>query len=174
MPWLPDIAATQDMAPAGPAAIGVVERLRRLARHRYLLLTHGMTLGVRAVVLDLRDGVFLVRHTYVRGWYMPGGGVEVGETARQALARELPEEGNIVLAAEPALLGLYLDMKAVRHDHVAVFVARAFRQTVPKRPDREIAESGFFDLTALPEGTTASTQARIAEAIHSAPLSAHW
>ena len=36
----------------------------------------GMTLGVRAACFDGDGRVFLIRHTYVRGWYFPGGGVE--------------------------------------------------------------------------------------------------
>ena len=61
-------------------------QLRR-AFHLYWLIARGMTLGVRAVVLDGGNKVFLVRHSYVAGWHLPGGGVEVGETFLEALRR---------------------------------------------------------------------------------------
>ena len=31
-----------------------------------------MTLGVRGIVLDSEEQVFLVRHSYVHGWHFPG------------------------------------------------------------------------------------------------------
>ena len=40
-----------------------------------------MTFGVRAAVIDAENRIFLVKHTYVPGWYLPGGGVDPGETA---------------------------------------------------------------------------------------------
>ena len=60
-------------------------QLRR-AFHLYWRIARGMTLGVRGVVLDGDNKVFLVRHSYVAGWHLPGGGVEVGETFLEALA----------------------------------------------------------------------------------------
>ncbi|MBG0811621.1 NUDIX domain-containing protein [Methylosinus sp. H3A] len=133
-----------------------------------------MTLGVRGLVVDAERRVLLVRHTYISGFYLPGGGVEPGETLEQALARELAEEGNIHLDEPAELRGVYLNRRISKRDHVAFFVARAFRQSAPRPPDHEIAEAGFFSLDALPSDTTAATRARIAEVFGGAPISPYW
>jgi ADP-ribose pyrophosphatase YjhB (NUDIX family) len=151
--------------------------LFRLAQRAFLLgarITRGMTLGVRGLVIDRENRIFLVKHSYVRGWHMPGGGVEPGETLLAALAKELSEEGNILLAGEPVLLSVYLNRKASARDHVAVFVVRDFTQDSPKVPDREIIEAGFFPLDALPPDTTQATRRRIAEALQGVKPAADW
>lgn len=142
--------------------------------HVYFLLTRSMTLGVRAAAFDAEGRVFLVRHSYIPGWHMPGGGVERHETVRQALEKELREEGNLQLAAEPELFAIYFNRKTSRRDHVVFYRCMAVRQTAPKRPDAEIVEAGFFPLDALPKGTTRSTRRRLAELAGEEAVSAHW
>lgn len=150
-------------------------RLRGKFFHFYFLMKRPMTLGVRALVFnEAENSVFLVRHTYVPGWYLPGGGVERNETFRQALVKELQEEGNIELAGEAILFGIYYNSRSSLRDHVALYVVKAFRQTTRRLPDREIAECGFFKLDALPRGVTASTLRRLDEALNNGAVDEHW
>lgn len=147
--------------------------LRRIF-HFYWRLARGMTLGVRAVVLDGDARVFLVKHSYVAGWHLPGGGVEVGETFGDALRRELAEEGGIELVGEPVLHGLFFNGHVSRRDHVAVYVVRHFRQDRLPEPNREIVDCGFFDAGMLPVETTEGTRLRISEVLESRPPAATW
>jgi len=142
--------------------------------HLSFLVSRPMTLGVRAIVIDAEDRVLLVRHTYVPGWHLPGGGVERGETLLASLARELAEEGNILIEEEPRLQGIFFNKAASPRDHVAVYVVRRFRQTAPRVPDREIAEARFFSRDALPEGVGRATRARLAETLDGAVIAQTW
>lgn len=146
----------------------------RWAFHFYWRLVRSMTLGVRAVVLDAGNRVFLVEHSYVDGWYLPGGGVEVGESFLEALRRELIEEGRIELVGEPMLHGVFHNRHVSPRDHVAVYVVRNYRQDRLPEPNREIVACGFFDPAALPDGTTPGTRLRIAEVLGGLPPMTTW
>jgi 8-oxo-dGTP pyrophosphatase MutT (NUDIX family) len=150
------------------------ESVMRPLLHSYWRFARGMTLGVRGLVLDGAGRILLVQHSYVRGWHLPGGGVEPGETMRDALARELAEEGNIRLTGTPSLHGIFFNRRVSRRDHVTVYVVHDFRQDGPFEPNREITAASFFALDALPNDTTAGTRARIAEVACGAPMSEHW
>ncbi len=135
------------------------------------LLTRPLTVGVRGLVLDNRGRVFLVRHTYVPGWHLPGGGVEAAEPARAALARELREEGRVEVRGTPVLHGVFLQG---RRDHVVVYVVRDFAVRGARAPDWEIAEARFHALADLPENTSAPTRRRLREVLDGVPPAETW
>jgi 8-oxo-dGTP pyrophosphatase MutT (NUDIX family) len=135
----------------------------------------GMTLGVRAAIFDEGGRVYLVRHSYTPGWYLPGGGVEPGETFVEALAREVMEEGGMALDAPAELFGLYINRTISIRDHVALFLCRSWHQAVTlKIPNLEIIGTGFFAPDDLPEGATPATRRRLDEILKGEALSSDW
>lgn len=146
----------------------------RRAFHLWFRLARGLTMGVRGVVIDDAGRVFLVRHSYVSGWHLPGGGVEAGETIYDALMRELREEGAIEISSAVELHGVYFNRHVSRRDHVVVFVVRHFLQTHQPAPNHEILECGFFAPDALPAETTRGTRARLEEILNDAPRAKEW
>ncbi|UVC07106.1 NUDIX domain-containing protein [Rhizobium sp. TH2] len=161
----------QDVTPPEMSAF----RYRVLTRvaHFVYFFIKGMTMGVRAACFDDQGRIFLVRHSYIPGWHMPGGGVERRETVREALAKELREEGNLELTAPPQLLHIYFNRRTSKRDHV-VFFRCEVRQTAPRLRDREIVEAGFFPLDALPAGTTSATYRRLKELAGEAAFDDLW
>ncbi len=142
--------------------------------HGRLWWTRAVTLGVRVAVLDEAAGrVLLVRHSYTPGWYLPGGGVDRGETAEAAAVRETREETAVLCLERPLLHGLFHNA-GLRRDHVACYVVRRFEPIAGAKPDQEIAETGFFPLDALPAGTTAATRRRLAEMVGGTPPPSVW
>ncbi len=140
----------------------------------YSRISRGMTLGVRALLIA--DGrIVLVKHSYLPGWYLPGGGVEGGESFGEALAREIREEAGARLTGPPQLFGLYRNSEASRRDHVAVFVCRQWEQAAkPSIPNREIVACESFPLDALPQDTSPGTRERIREALSGATPATDW
>ena len=151
-----------------------LEPLIRPLFHFYWRFSRGATLGARAMVIDGTGRIFLVKHSYVSGWHLPGGGVETGETVLTALTRELAEEGNIQLVGEPKLHGIFFNGRVSRRDHVALFIVRDFHQDGLPVPNYEIIEHGFFAVDALPADTSRATRARIAEVFNGATVSELW
>lgn len=136
--------------------------------------SRGMTLGVRGMLLK-DETVVLVRHTYLPGWYLPGGGVEAGESLVEALDRELREEAGALLEAPADLFGVYRNGRSDARDHVALFVCRDWHQPEPPRvPNLEIRDCRMFSLDALPEDATTGTRARIAEVVGGLPPAVDW
>ena len=147
--------------------------IRRIL-HAYWRFSRGLTIGVRGLIFDGEGRVFLVKHSYVAGWHLPGGGVEVGETLLSALERELREEGNIELTDPPKLHAVYFNRRISRRDQVALYVIRSFRQTSPPRPNSEIVAHGFFATDELPPETSRATRERIAEVLTGRAAAELW
>lgn len=124
--------------------------------------SRGMTLGVRGVAVDLQGRVLLVKHTYVHGWWLPGGGVERGQTAEDALVREMREEAGLIVEGRPTLVSVHSNERYFRGDHVLVYRIDRFTMT-DRTSHGEIAEIGWFDPADLPQDTHRATRARLAE-----------
>lgn len=149
--------------------------LRARLFHLFFLVRRPVTLGVRGLIYDQNARtVFLIRHTYVPGWQLPGGGVEIGETAAQALEREIREECEIAISGAVPLKSVHFNSRSSRRDHVLLYLVTDFTVVAAKQPDREIAEAGFFPVDRLPEGTTPSTRRRIEEIFSDEAVSPYW
>jgi len=145
---------------------------------RPLIRTHarlqrGLTLGVRGVVVDSEGRVLLVEHTYIPGWHLPGGGVERGEAAADALARELEEEAGVRPAGASRLVSVHSNHRRYRGDHVLVYVVEAWTPA-PATSRGEIHQIGWFALDRLPAGVADGTRARLAEIFNGEPVDPDW
>jgi len=140
-------------------------RLEPFARPFFRLharLRRGLTLGVRGVVVDAEGRVLLIEHTYLPGWHFPGGGVERGETAVEALARELEEEAGVRPTTPPRLISIHSNHRSYPGDHVLVYLVEVWAPC-PATSHGEIHQVGWFTLDRLPDGVTSATRARLAE-----------
>jgi ADP-ribose pyrophosphatase YjhB (NUDIX family) len=158
--------------------LGPMERLHRqlglIAIRLADLRRPRLSLGVRLIALDGAGRVFLVRHSYLPGWHLPGGAVEPEETVRAAAVREAGEEGGLLFDRRPELFQIYRSDAGGRRDHIALFVVEGARQERPRRPGAEIIGSGFYPVDALPEGVTGATRARLAEVLGGAEPGDVW
>ena len=136
-------------------------------------ISRGMTLGVRGVAVDGEGRVLLVKHTYLHGWWLPGGGVERGQFCEDALAREMREEAGVVIEGRPALVSVHSNERFFRGDHVLVYRIDRFTQT-DRTSHGEIAEVGWFHPSALPPDVNRGSRARLAELFEDAPVDADW
>ncbi len=152
---------------------GPVMRLVNGLRQRLLALRKPLTLGVRVLVRDEAGRVLLVRHSYIAGWHMPGGGVSKGESASDAGLRELREEAGILADGPLRVLSFHARLRPWASDHVVVLEAVRWTGT-PKPDGLEIVEAAFFPPDALPPDVNRATLRRLAEILEGREAAEHW
>lgn len=135
----------------------LVNRVLRL----YWRIRKPKTFGVRALVVGADGRLLLVKHTYARYWYLPGGGRKESEPPEEALARELREELGIRDVRVERHLATYFSEFEGKRDTVDVYVVRTAE---PEKLQRlEIAAAQWFETTALPPDISPATLRRIQE-----------
>lgn len=126
-----------------------------------------------ACALIEREGrVLLVRHSYVAGWLLPGGGVHRGEPAEHAILREMKEEIGLVHCAPPELFGLYARKAGWATNVIALYRLRDAEFSF--KPNLEVREVQFVDPIAPPMGTPKSVATRLKEHAGLQSRSAFW
>jgi 8-oxo-dGTP pyrophosphatase MutT (NUDIX family) len=136
--------------------------MRNSLRHR----AGQVSIGTCALIAKADGTVLLVRHSYRRGWCLPGGGLKRGEIPSTALARELLEEIGLELTAPPRLRGVYLQPWFGMIDYPILFVVdgdTGVRGSARVAGALEILEVGWFPARNLPPDTDPSVRARIAD-----------
>jgi 8-oxo-dGTP pyrophosphatase MutT (NUDIX family) len=141
----------------------VLYRVAHALRRQWWRVRRPRRSSVVVVAFDEQDRVLLVRHSYGPPvWSLPGGGIDRGEDAVRAAAREVREELGCGLAdltaidaSEERIAGSF-DM---RH----IFVARLAGEPVPDM--REIVEVAFFEPEDLPERCGRRSRERIRQAV---------
>jgi len=134
-------------------------RLAYLLRTVVYFFVRPITAGVRVMLIQ-NGQVLLIRHTYIDGWYFPGGGLKRRETLEAAARREVREEAGVV-AGKMELVGAYSSFAEMKSDHNILFLCTDF--TTSGKHDAEIAEVRFFPLDALPTDLAAGHRRRIEE-----------
>ena len=121
-------------------------RLLYLGFKIYCFIFRPIRMGVRVMMIE-NDKVWLVRHTYLPGWYMPGGGLNKWETLDQAARREAREETGAELG-KVSFVGVFTSYAQWKTDHTAVFICKDLNFV--GKSDGEIAEVRAFPLNELP------------------------
>lgn len=107
--------------------------------------------GAAAAILDGAGRILLICENYDRRRYgFPGGAVEPGETALDAVVREVREETGVEVEIEH-VVGAYRSAGGVC---VTVFRCSIAAGTPAVPATGEIAEVGWFDPRALPSPVT--------------------
>ena len=136
------------------------DRHRSVSRRRFRTLAErvertGAPYGAHTAVYRDTGDLLLVRHEHVDLWVLPGGGIDDGESFREAAERELAEEAGVDASYDG--LAMVTTVKFESGDYsswgvLPVFEARAEDTDLAvSDPDGEISAAAWF--ANLPEDT---------------------
>ncbi|MBL8565874.1 MAG: NUDIX domain-containing protein [Hyphomicrobiaceae bacterium] len=150
-----------------------MSRAVSLFLQRYWRFSRGLTLAVEAAVIDGEGRFLLIRGPRERFWRLPGGPVEKGEAAGDAVARVLRTRAAIEPGGAAELFAVYRAPPHTGSDHVALMVVRAWSAWTPNRHGARsrsaLGEIGSFGPGELPRDTDPVAAARISDVARGTP-----
>lgn len=158
--WQPMNVAMFNLLPAPLHRLAL--RTAHALRLYWWRTTRRTVRGTNVLAADAQGRVMLVRHSYHAShvWMLPGGGLGAGENAIDAATRELAEETGCKLAQARHLGTVTLDRRGWTN---LLEVVAGRTDDTPRADGREIVEARFFDPANLPESTSRSVRAMIAD-----------
>ncbi len=124
-------------------------------------------------MLLYKDEILLVKHSYRRFWYMPGGAVDGNESPIVAAKREVFEETNIK-CDNLELFGFYYSKQKNHDDYTALYIAKLDEEPKFLADGKEISEIKLYKFDALPQDISPATKRRIDEYLNRTKKSDLW
>ena len=131
--------------------------------------------GVAAIIFNGEGRILLQQRSDNGLWGLPGGSVEIGESVRDAIVREVREETGLTVEVV-RLIGVYSDptVQIVRyadgnvvHYISSVFACRILAGTL--QTCDETLDLQFFDPAHLPEDLVPMHHIRVQDAMNNSP-----
>lgn len=111
-------------------------------------------------VIERGGEYLLARRRDIGLWNLPGGGLEVGETVEEGLAREVWEETGVTIRVV-RLVGVY--SKPQKREVVLTFLCKLTGEQEPGVSE-EVSEVGWFRPDRLPDDTLPKHRQRVTDA----------